>query len=85
MPSYDLLHPKYVTPNMAPYNQWFCSNLNELITENRYKIDCWIYGHTHTSSYKKIYDIPFACNPIGYPNENKFISFDSVIELDMKI
>lgn len=85
MPSYDLLHPKYITPKIAPYNQWFCCNLNDLIREKKEKIDCWIYGHTHTPSYRKIYDIPFACNPIGYPNENTFISFEPIIELDMKI
>lgn len=85
MPSYDLLHPKYITPSIAPYNQWFCNNLNDLIRQKMTKIDCWIYGHTHTPSYQKIYNIPFACNPIGYPNENKDISFDRIIEIDMKI
>jgi len=53
MPSYDLIHPKYITPKIAPYNQWFCCNLNDLIREKSGKIDAWIYGHTHTPSYKK--------------------------------
>jgi len=85
VPSFDFIHPKYVTSTMAPYNQWFCSDLNYLIIEKKHKIDCWIYGHTHMPSYRKIYDIPFACNPIGYPGENPNTNFDAVIELDMKI
>jgi predicted phosphodiesterase len=85
MPSYDLLHPKYVTPRLAPYNQWFCSNLNDLLVRKMDKIDCWIYGHTHTPSYRKLCGVPFACNPIGYPGENPNPCFNTAIELDIKI
>jgi len=85
MPSFDLIHPKYVTPQMAPYNQWFCSDLNNLIVRKKDKIDCWIYGHTHTPSYRQLLGIPFACNSIGYPGENHSPCFSAVIELDAKI
>ena len=48
---------------------------------NRDKIKCWIYGHTHTPSNVIINEIPFLCNPIGYPNENKQINFNCFYSL----
>jgi Icc-related predicted phosphoesterase len=48
VPSNSLINVKYKTPNMVPYNQWFYSNLDDLIESNKNKIKCWIYGHTHT-------------------------------------
>ena len=75
MPSDSLIDIKYKTPQMLPYNQWFYCNMDEFIEVNRNKIKCWIYGHTHTSSNVIINEIPFLCNPIGYPNENKILDF----------
>jgi len=59
----------------------FCSDLDELIESNKDNIKCWIYGHTHLPSINKIHGIPFLCNPIGYPNENKKIDFTTNIKL----
>jgi DNA repair exonuclease SbcCD nuclease subunit len=81
LPSYDLIHEKYKTIDMEPYNQWFASNLNNLIENNQNNICYWIYGHTHTPSVKYINNIPFICNPIGYPNENENSVFDRFITL----
>ena len=81
VPSFNLIDSKYKTIELMPYNQWFYSDLDNFISLNRNKIRCWIYGHTHTSSYNVIYNIPFICNPIGYPNENKNLDFEKNIEL----
>jgi predicted phosphohydrolase len=81
MPSKFLIDIKYKSQEMQPYNQWFYSDMDELIEKNGNKIKCWIYGHTHTRSNVIINNIPFLCNPIGYPNENININFKSNIEI----
>ena len=78
LPSESLIDNKYKVPNMIPYNQWFYCNLDSFIEKYKSKIDCWFYGHTHMTSFKKIHNIPFMCNPIGYPNENKEVDFQKV-------
>jgi len=83
VPSYSLIDIKYKTTQMNPYNQWFYCNMDELIEKNKNKIKCWIYGHTHTPSNIIINEIPFLCNPIGYPNENKNINFQMTIKFDI--
>ena len=81
IPSNLLIHPKYLTPNMQPYNQWFYSNMEHFINENGNKIKCWLYGHTHTPSNCIVNNIPVICNPIGYINENYLEDYDKTIEL----
>jgi predicted phosphohydrolase len=81
MPSESLIDIKYKTPNMMPYNQYFYSNMDNFIERNKDKIKCWIYGHTHSPNIKLIHDIPFLCNPIGYPNENTNIDFNKTYTL----
>lgn len=81
VPSVDLIDPKYKTPKMLPYNQWFYCDMNDFIKDNTDKIKCWIYGHTHMPAYNLIYGIPFLCNPIGYPNENPKSDFSASYNL----
>jgi hypothetical protein len=81
IPSYSLIDIKYKTPEMLPYNQWFYCNMDKLIETNGNKIKCWIYGHTHTPYDVIINGIPFLCNPIGYPNENVNLNFQSTITI----
>ena len=81
VPSNKLIDIKYKTPEMIPYNQWFYCDLDELIESNKDNIKCWFYGHTHTPSNKELHEIPFLCNPIGYPNENSKLNFDVNIEI----
>jgi predicted phosphohydrolase len=81
VPSDSLIDTKYKTQQMLPYNQWFCCNMDETIQKNTGKIKCWVYGHTHTSSNTRINNIPFICNPIGYPNENSNINLQETIFL----
>ena len=81
IPSLSLIHNKYKTITMMPYNQWFYCNLDEFIETNKDKIKCWIYGHTHMEGFNKIHNIPFICNPIGYPNENSIIDFQKIFNI----
>ena len=82
MPSESLIDIKYKTPEILPYNQCFYCDMDEFIKVNKYKIKCWFYGHTHTSSKVIINEIPFLCNPIGYPNENNKINFEESIMIE---
>jgi len=81
MPSSSLIDIKYKTLQMEPYHQWFYCNMDELIETNENKIKYWIYGHTHTPSNVIKNEIQFLCNPIGYPNENKILDFQSSFEM----
>ena len=81
VPSISLINVKYKTQQMMPYNQWFYCNMDDLIESNENKIKYWIYGHTHTPSNVIKNKISFLCNPIGYPNENSILDFQSVFEI----
>jgi hypothetical protein len=81
VPSSSLIDVKYKTQQMIPYNQWFYCNMVELFEIHGTKIKCWIYGHTHTQSNVIINDIPFLCNPIGYPNENNILDFQKIFTI----
>jgi len=82
IPSSSLIDVKYKTSKMRPYNQWFYYNMDDLIETKGSKIKCWIYGHTHTPSNVIINGIPFLCNPIGYPDENSKIDFQTNITIE---
>ena len=82
VPSNSLIDIKYKTSKMLPYNQWFYCNMDDLIETNKDKIKCWIYGHTHTPSNVIIHKIPFLCNPMGYPNENDKLNFQTTVIID---
>ena len=81
LPSNTLVDKKYKKPSMLPYNQWFSSDMDDFIRENKSNIACWIYGHTHTPSKTDICGVPMLCNPIGYPNENSRHYFDETFVL----
>ena len=61
-----------------PYNQWFATDLKYLMNPN---IKHWFFGHTHTASENKYYDIEFHCNSIGYPNENSNQNYHKSIDI----
>jgi predicted phosphohydrolase len=81
VPSYSLINDKYKTSEMINYNQWFYCDMDKFIETHKKKIKCWIYGHTHTPSNIIINEIPFLCNPIGYPNENVNLNFQTTITI----
>lgn len=81
VPSESLIDEKYMGSDMLRYNQWFYSDMDEFIETNKNKIKCWIYGHTHTQSIIMKNNVPFLCNPIGYPGENKKQDFATSIKI----
>jgi len=85
MPSKQLIHEKYNTPDMEPYQQWFYCEMNDFINTHKDKIKAWIYGHTHTPSEAIIHGVPCVCNPIGYPKENKNPDFYKQIIIQEQI
>jgi predicted phosphohydrolase len=68
LPMYSLTAEQYKN---SLYRQWFNADLDNLIKNNKSVIKAFFYGHTHQNSVQITYDIPFLCNPLGYPNENK--------------
>lgn len=67
LPLEELVDEKF--KNYFKYNSGFASNVGKEIID-KYKIDYWIYGHTHIPSKRKINNTIFLCNPFGYPSEN---------------
>jgi predicted phosphodiesterase len=68
MPSHSLIDSKYKT---SPINSAFATtDCDELLNQ----VDYWIYGHTHTSRKSRIGDCMCICNPIGYQDENEYIT-----------
>ena len=82
LPSIKLIPRKFFHYMTIPYNKWFFCNLDKIIEKNKDKIKAWFCGHTHESFYHVIEDIPFVCNPLGYPNERVNIDFQKTLEVN---
>jgi len=68
MPSHSLIDSKYKN---SPINSAFATtDCDELL----WRVNYWIYGHTHTSRRQKIGECMCICNPIGYEDENDYIT-----------
>ena len=78
LPSHKLIDPKY---KGSPHNQWYCCDLDYLIELYKDDIKFWFYGHTHVPAKHVLHGVPFLCNPIGYPNENKNVNFSATVDL----
>ena len=48
----------------SPINSAFATELGDFIADSR--IDCWIYGHSHTSIDTQIGDTKIVSNQLGY-------------------
>ena len=50
---------------------------------NKYRINYWIHGHTHSPVNLKMYNTHVLCNPRGYcaNNENPNFHYRFIIEL----
>jgi hypothetical protein len=60
--------------------------MDKFIENNKEKIKCWFYGHTHTPLYSYINSsIPLLCNTIGYPNKNNKIKIEILNIINNKI
>jgi predicted phosphodiesterase len=69
VPSYKLTHSRFMNSTM---NDGFSANLDHLL---HYKINAWIYGHSHETVRLKINNTYCANNPAGYPDEDKVTDF----------
>lgn len=84
LPSYNCIDQKYKDSFL---NSSFASNLDKLM--EKYKIDYWIHGHTHSSIDTLLYDTRIICNPRGYTriingsqiSENSLFDDKYVIEI----
>ena len=65
LPSMELIHKKY---QGHPINCGFASSLDIMFEGSGVKV--WCAGHTHSQIIRKIGDIQFYVNPVGYPGEN---------------
>jgi hypothetical protein len=80
LPSYQCIHPMYYN-NSA--NSCYAPSLDNLM--QKYKIDYWIHGHTHSNVNLKIHNTTFICNPSGYCHknncENKNFNYEYILEI----
>lgn len=67
LPSKRLIHSRY---RDYPINTAFHTNLTDLLP--MHKVKYWFCGHTHEFAKVKIMDTIFVCNPMGYPEEQRF-------------
>jgi predicted phosphodiesterase len=78
LPSFNIIDEEYSHGMYKMYNQCYASRCDDLIKS---PVKAWIYGHTHKPAKNNMNDIMCVCNPIGYPGENKKISFNEMIDL----
>ncbi len=65
LPSFALIDRIY--KRYENMNSGFASNLDHLI---KYPVSYWVYGHTHSPSFRVLNGVKMICNPLGYKNEN---------------
>ena len=80
LPSFEFILPQYRHYNSSI----FASNLDEYL--EKWDIDHWVFGHTHSSIDCDFQHIHFTCNPRGYIQsngklENQSFSKNKIIEL----
>lgn len=63
------------------FNQLFIVNLDHLL--EKYKIDYWLFGHSHTQKDCEFYGIKFRSNQLGYVRQNENPNFNqkAIIEI----
>ena len=76
LPSFKCIHHKFLH---KPLNEFFASHLDKLL--EAFRIDCWVFGHTHKSFRRVVYDTELICNPFGYDGENFHFDPDLTITL----
>lgn len=82
LPSEKLVDKKYKIGEYSNNNQWFYSDMDDLLEKYNDKIKLWFYGHTHTPGDTTVNGVRLLCNPIGYSGENFKHDFNKTIELD---
>ena len=71
LPLNQLTAPQFRGPHFEKYQQWFSSDLGEIVSRFAPGIRAWFYGHTHARSVQTHLGAVFYCNPVGYAGENE--------------
>ena len=61
LPTLQVVAPQHKD---SPINSAFATELGDFIADSR--IDCWIYGHSHTNIDTQIGDMKIVSNQLGY-------------------
>ena len=61
LPTLQVVAPQH---KGSPINSAFATELGDFIVDSR--IDCWIYGHSHTNINTQIGGTKIVCNQLGY-------------------
>jgi predicted phosphohydrolase len=69
LPIKEIVHKKFLGEEYSLTNSGYFSNLNTLVEKHSDIICHWYHGHMHEAYKKKVYDIMFCANPMGYPDE----------------
>ena len=66
LPTLQVVAPQH---KGSPINSAFATELGDFIADGR--IDCWIYGHSHTNINTQIGGTKIVCNQLGYVSQHE--------------
>jgi predicted MPP superfamily phosphohydrolase len=69
LPLKEVVHKKFLGEEYSITHSGYFSDLTDLVTKHNNIICHWYHGHMHEAYKKKVYDIHFCANPMGYPDE----------------
>jgi predicted phosphohydrolase len=69
LPLKEIVHKKFLGEEYSLTNSGYFSDLSDLVLKYSDLICHWYHGHMHEAYKKKVYDIDFCANPMGYPDE----------------
>lgn len=69
LPLREIVHKKFLGEEYSITNSGYFSDLSDLVHKYSDLICHWYHGHMHEAYKKKVYDIQFCANPMGYPDE----------------
>ena len=69
LPLKEVVHKKFLGEEYSITHSGYFSDLTDLVTKHKDIICQWYHGHMHEAYRKKVHDIHFCANPMGYPDE----------------
>jgi hypothetical protein len=69
LPLKEIVHKKFLGEEYNLTNSGYFSDLTDLVNNHNNIICQWYHGHMHEAYKKKVFDINFCANPMGYPDE----------------
>jgi predicted phosphohydrolase len=83
LPLKEVVHKKFLGEEYSITHSGYFSDLTDLVTKHNNIICHWYHGHMHEAYKKKVHDIHFCANPMGYPDE-EMVSPVKVRRLSLK-